>query len=285
MLNRKVDDIIKKVTQLKPMPSNVSRIIWEIEKSDITIDTLTGLISLDQALTALVLQMSNSVSLGYSHSCSTLKEAVMYIGLARLKSILMTSSAANMLKSKLAGYRLGVGELWLHSLATAVAAEWLAQALKYPNAEEAYISGLLHDIGKLLLDQYVLGNYIALVDSVKNNQQPLWLMEEKLLGINHASVGGLIAKHWNFPTTLVDAICYHHYPSFAKKNHQLSAIINLANVFVKGYQLENTFSIGNKIHPESMNILKIDIARVEELKIGMMASGRLPETMKSGQTL
>jgi HD-like signal output (HDOD) protein len=155
MLTQKVNIIVKSVSSLRPMPSNVTRILREVEKTDITIDVLAGLISLDQALAALVLQMSNSVSLGYSRTCSTLYEAIMYIGLARLKSILLTSSATRMLKRGLSGYRLGAGELWHHSLVTAGAAEWLAQTLRYPNPEEAYVSGLLHDMGKLLLDQFV----------------------------------------------------------------------------------------------------------------------------------
>jgi len=194
MLAQKVETIIQSVNSLRPMPSNVSRLLREIDKPDITIDILAGLISLDQALTALVLQMSNSVSLGYARTCSTLYQAIMYIGLARLKSILMTSSATSMLKRSLSGYRLGAGELWQHSLLTASAAEWLAQSLHYPNSEEAYVSGLLHDLGKLLLDQYVFNNYQTISDYVQRYQLPLWQVEEKLLGIDHARVGGLIAE-------------------------------------------------------------------------------------------
>ncbi len=146
------------------MPGNVARILKEMNNPDISIGTLVDFISLDQALAAQVLQMSNSVSLGYPRTCSTLREAIMQIGLGRLKTILLASSASEMLKQRLGGYRLGEGELWHHSLVTAVASEWLAQSLRYPNTEEAYISGLLHDIGKLFLDQFVVKEYAAIVD-------------------------------------------------------------------------------------------------------------------------
>jgi putative nucleotidyltransferase with HDIG domain len=267
------------------MPSNVTRILSEIDKQDITIDGLVGLIGLDQALTALVLQMSNSVSLGYSRTCTTLYEAIMLIGLGRLKTILLSSSATGIMKRNLNGYRLGAGELWHHSLATGVASEWLAQALRYPSPEEAYISGLLHDIGKLLLDQVVLSNYNTIVDYVQKYHVPLWQVEEKLIGIDHATVGGLIAERWNFPVVLVDAIRFHHVPSFARINQRLPAIVNLANSFVEDYQLAGSALLSFDIHPESLNILKINSADVAALKIKMKNSGVFPTLSKDGQKI
>jgi putative nucleotidyltransferase with HDIG domain len=265
------------------MPSNITRILKEIENPYITIEVLVGLISLDQALAALVLQMSNSASLGYARTCSTIYEAIMHLGLNRLKSILLTSSATGMMNRSLSGYRLGAGELWHHSLVTGVASEWLAQALRYPNPEEAYVSGLLHDIGKLLLDQFVLSNYKTIVDFVQQYKLQLWQVEEKLIGIDHASVGGLIAERWNFPVVLVDAIRFHHTPSFARTNQKLPAIVNLANAFSADYSLANSELFSFDIHPESYNILKISTEEVENLKAKMKASGRFPDFSKSGQ--
>jgi putative nucleotidyltransferase with HDIG domain len=285
MLSQRVESIIQSVSSLRPMPSNVSRILSEIEKQDITIEALVGLISLDQALTALVLQMSNSVSLGYSRTCSTLNEAIMLIGLGRLKTILLTSSATGMMKRSLSGYRQGAGQLWHHSLVTAVASEWLAQALHYPNPEEAYVSGLIHDIGKLLLDQVVLSNYSSIVDFVQKHNMPLWQAEEKLIGIDHAKLGGLIAEHWNFPVVLVDAIRFHHVPSFARINQRLPALVNLANSFADDYQVEKSALISCEIHPESLNILKINEADVEKLRFKMKDSGVFPELSKNGQNV
>lgn len=282
MLSQRVENIIQSVTSLRPMPSNVTRILNEVDKRDVTIDVLVGLIGLDQALAALVLQMSNSVSLGYSRTCSTLNEAIMLIGLGRLKTILLTSSATGMMKRSLSGYRQGAGELWHHSLVTAVASEWLAQALRYPNPEEAYVSGLLHDIGKLLLDQVVLSNYNEMFDFVQKYQMPLWQVEEKLIGIDHAKVGGLIAEHWNFPIVLVDAIRFHHAPSFARVNQRLPAIVNLANSFAQDYQISQSSLLSFEIHPESLNILKIDNEDIDQLKIKMKSSRVFPEFSKTG---
>ena len=277
MIAQKVEEVIQSVNSLRPMPANVARLIKEIDQPEISIRRLAELISLDQALASTVLQMSNSVSLGYLRTCSTVYEAVMQIGLGRLKSILLASTATDMLKRRLSGYKLGEGELWRHSLVTAVASEWLAQALRYPNPEEAYVSGLLHDIGKLFLDQFVLNDYAVIVDYVQSYEMRLWQVEEKLLGIDHARVGGMIAERWNFPVVLVDAIRFHHAPSFARTNQRLPAIVNLANSFAADYQPTNAELFSFQIHPESLNILVLDSAGIERLRLGMKTSGLFPD--------
>lgn len=272
-VSQKFEEIIQSMDGLRPMPANVTRILKEIDNPNTSIGMLSDFISLDQALTAQVLQMSNSVLFGYPRTCSTLSTAIMHVGLGRLKSILFASSATDIMKRRLTGYRLGEGELWQHSLVTAVASEWLAQALHYPNPEEAYISGLLHDIGKLFLDQFVLSNYFKMVDYVQQYQMQLWQVEEKLLGIDHARLGGMIAEHWNFPIPLVDAIRFHHVPSFARVNPQLPAIVNVANSFAADYQPANVGLFSFHTHPESLNILKVDDMRLEKLRTGLKTSG------------
>ena len=282
MTSLRVDDIIRSVERLKPMPSNVSHILREIEKQNVGIDALAGMIGLDQVLTALVLQLSNSVSLGYSRTCSTLHEAIMHIGLQRLKSALVTSPATSMMNRSLSGYHLGAGELWQHSLMVGVASEWLAQVLHYPDPEQAYVAGLLHDIGKLLLDQAVFSNYARLADYVQKYNVQLWQVEEKLIGIDHARVGGLIAEHWNFPVVLVDAINFHHVPSFARIIQRLPAIVNLANSFTEDYQVKRSALLSFQAHPESMHILKITPNDLITIKAKMKDSGVFPNFTKVG---
>lgn len=280
MQSLRVDDIIRSVENLKPMPSNVTHILREIEKQNVGIESLAGMIGLDQVLTALVLQISNSASLGYSRTCSTLHEAIMHIGLQRLRSALVTSPATSMMGRSLSGYRLGAGELWQHSLMVGVTSEWLAQVLHYPEPEQAYVAGLLHDIGKLLLDQAVFSNYARLADYVQQYKVQLWQVEEKLIGIDHAKVGGLIAEHWNFPVVLVDAIRFHHVPSFARINQRLPAIVNLANSFTEDYQVSRSALLSFQAHPESLNILRISQSELLKIKSKMKDSGVFPKFAK-----
>ena len=134
------------------------------------------------------------------------------------------------------------------------------------------IGGLLHDMGKLMLDQYVLKDYNVIAYYVHQSRQALWQVEERLIGIDHARVGGLMAKHWNFPVQLVDAIRFHHTPSFAHTHQWLPAMINLANHFSSEFQQSNPDLFSFPLHPETLNILNLDTAQVEVLKNKMKTS-------------
>jgi putative nucleotidyltransferase with HDIG domain len=280
---QKVESIIQLVSGLRPLPSNVMRLLKEVERPEIGIGTIAALINLDQALAELILKASNFATMGYSRKCFTIYDAVMHVGLSRLKTILLTSSATEIMKRGLSGYRLGEGELWHHSLVTAAAAEWLAQTLHYPNPEDAYLSSLLHDMGKLVLDEYVLKDYSVIIFYVHQSRLPLWQVEERLIGIDHARVGGLMAEHWNFPVQLVDAIRFHHTPSLARINQWLPAIVNLANSFSSEFHEGNLSLFSIQFHPESLKILNMDAAQAETLKIKMKASGALPNHSTDGK--
>lgn len=266
MLTQRVQAILQSVNHLRPIPSNVTRVLKELENPRVSLGMIAEYLGLDQALAALVLQMANSAALGYGRSCSSLNDAVVRIGVKRLKSLLLASVAVGPMNRQLSGYRLGAGELWNHSVGTAVTAEWAARTLAYPDPEEAYVAGLLHDIGKLLLDQYVLTDYSQIILYVQKYNQPLWLVEEKLIGIDHARVGGLIAQRWGFPAVLMDAITFHHYPSSAHANVVLPAIVNLANYLTIKIQGSQQGLFCDVLHPDVLTILSLDEVRLERFQ-------------------
>ncbi|MDP3449414.1 MAG: HDOD domain-containing protein, partial [Anaerolineaceae bacterium] len=247
----KVDTIIKTVENLRPMPTSITRALRAIEDSSATSVEISEIIGLDQALSASILQSANSVSMGFSTDCSKLSEAVMRLGFKRLKGLILGIAAVGPFNQSLKGYRFGAGELWNHSIATAVSAEWIARELRYSDPEEAYTAGLLHDMGKLFLDQFVFSDYTRIVDLMLKYKLTLYMAEEQLLGIDHAKVGGLIAEKWNFPVILVDAIRYHHTPSFARSNQRLPAIVNVANSYFENAGNQSALFFERSIHPET----------------------------------
>ena len=269
MLSNKVQSILASVEKLRPMPSNVTRILKEIDDPNISAGMIAEYVGLDQALAALIIQMSNSVALGYGRNCTNLREAVTRIGLKRLKSLLLASSAVGSLNKSLSGYRLGGGDLWNHALSVAIASELLARMVNYRDAEEAYVSGLLHDMGKLILDQYVLTDYATIVLYIQKYKLPLWAVEDKLIGIDHAQVGGLICERWQFPAVLVDAIRYHHYPPNAVSNPQLPAVVNLANAIIS-VKAQNSGLFSSDIHPGTFDILHIKPENFEAMQTKLL---------------
>jgi putative nucleotidyltransferase with HDIG domain len=271
--NPQVNEILRGVSRLRPLPGNSTRILKALDDPSVTAGELADLVALDQALTAYILRVANSAGLGYRTTCSSIKDAVMRLGFKQVRSLVLSTVASGPLASRLNGYRLGDKELWYHSLATASGAHWLATALQYPDPEEAYVAGLLHDIGKLLLDQYVLADYTQIVELMQRYNAPVWQVEEHLFGIDHAAAGGLMTGHWQFPAALVESIRFHHTPSHGQAHQGLAAIVNLANALVP--QERNGLSAleGRVIHPDTLQILRLDEVKVERL------SARLAEAM------
>lgn len=266
MLTTVVQEILVSVERLRPMPTSVTRILKELDNGDVSASRLAEYVGLDQALAALILQMANSASLGYSRTCTNLKDAVMRIGLKRLKSLLLASSSISSMNRSLKGYRLGAGDLWNHSLMTAMGCEALARAINYPDPEQAYVAGLLHDLGKLLLDQYILTDYGKIQEYIQRYQIPLSEVEEKLIGIGHAQVGGLIGERWQFPAVLVEAIRCHHKPSAARIDPLLPAIVNMANAIVIEKYQANSGLFDNSLDETTYAILRIQDGNVEMIR-------------------
>jgi putative nucleotidyltransferase with HDIG domain len=247
------------------MPVNVTRILTAIDEANNTASVISDLIGLDQALAASVLQMANSAGMGYNAECTSLNDAVMRLGLKRVKVLVLGAASSGPLTRRLNGYRLGAGELWNHSVTTAMTAQWISRYVRYPDPEEAYVAGLLHDMGKLILDQYMMVDYLRLLELMRQYKLAMWQVEEKLLGIDHPTIGSLMARKWNFPVVLVDAIRYHHAPSLARTRHQLAAIINVANAFSKDQRHLDSDPYGNHVHPESLQILNLDSVMFERM--------------------
>ncbi len=275
---KKVNSILMSIEQMRPMPTSVTRIMHALDEPNSTGSLIADLIGLDQALAASVMQMANSAAMGSSVNCTSLPDAVMRLGFKRIRTMIMGIGASGPLTHRLSGYRLGAGELWNHSVATAVAAQWLAQAVRYPNPEEAYVAGLLHDMGKLVLDQFVAVDYSRMMDIMQSKKRSLWQVEEDLIGMDHGRVGGLMAEKWRFPPLLSDAIQFHHAPSLANAHEELPAIINIANSFTTPLAHGLVDYYGHIAHPEALRILNIPEPRLETLRTtitGYMLRGNL----------
>lgn len=264
-LCERLNTILEQVQNLQPLPASIHNILRALGRPETTAGELARLVALDQAMTAHTLQAANSVMLGYSTQCSSLNEAVMRLGFNQMKSVVFTGLAANPLSQRLVGYGLGAGALWQHSIATAQYARQIAKAVGYREFEEAYIAGLLHDMGKLLLDQFVLEDYTRIVELMKEKQLNVWQAEEFLFGIDHARLGGLIGKKWDLPNKLVHAIQYHHLPSFAWQYKELSAIVNIANSFTPKDSTSLAGLDGRLPNPIAMEILHLDLFHLDQL--------------------
>lgn len=225
-----IKEVLGSITDLKPLPATVIRALKLMDNPNASIQDIATALSMDQALTARILRRANSAYYGFPYSATTLQEAITRLGFRQIKNILFTLSYSSILGQQVSSYNLGSGELWRHSVAVAITAQQLAERVAYPAADEAYISGLLHDIGKLVLDQYFKVDWNQLLATGKENGLSLSEAEERLFGMNHAQVGSELAAKWSLPPRLVEAIAYHHTPVFANRSPELTGIVHIANI-------------------------------------------------------
>ncbi|ADG82472.1 HDOD domain-containing protein [Thermincola potens] len=225
-----LEDIIKKSEELPALPKVVHKALALIDDPDSTLESISSLISRDPVLTFRVLKLANSAYYGYSRKIATVQEAVLILGLAAVKNLLLTVSVYKIMNKKVAGYILEKGELWKHSMVSALIARQLAQRFSCCDPEKAFMAALTHDIGKIVMNHYIAPQLKEVIAVSERERIPFQKAEEMILGFNHAQVGGGIARQWNLPEELVEAIQFHHEPLSAQINPKLTAITHVADV-------------------------------------------------------
>jgi len=225
----KLEHVLKRIQALPPLPTSAMRVIALTKNPATSARELENVIGQDPALAAGMLRQANSAYYGYARRISSLQEAIVVLGFQATQGLAMASAVAPFLKTQLVGYEIEQDGLWKHSMLTAMAAKNLCKKLKLPYGDVAFTAGLLHDIGKLVISIYVQEVGAYLLEKVTVAKLSYVELEEKIIGFNHATVGGFMAKGWNFPEDLVESISCHHAPSSAQNHAELASVIHVAN--------------------------------------------------------
>lgn len=225
-----LDILINKIEDMPLLPDRISKIISLTENPDSTIKDLEKELLKDQSLTSKILKLANSTYYGYARRISTISQAIILLGSKSIKSLILASTVSQFLIKELpGGYGLEKYDLWHQSQTCAIISRFIAKHLKYEQAEQAYIAGLLRDIGKPLLNYYVSQEYQAILSKVESEGKSFIEAEEEILGFNHAEIGAKVTEKWNFPPNLVESINHHHYPELSKIDPKLVSIVHIAD--------------------------------------------------------
>ncbi|MBX3305512.1 MAG: HDOD domain-containing protein [Nitrospira sp.] len=225
---------IEQLGDLPTLPHVVQRLATMIASPTVSAEEIGTIIEKDQVLAAKVLRLANSPFYGFPSRIGSVSHAVIVLGFNVVKGLTLCASALSIMKDA------GMDQLWRHSLGVAITAKLLATRLDIKNPEELFVSGLLHDIGKVVL--YVkwpdVGNSIK--DAIKTRtDHSLFDIEQELTGLSHAEIGGYLASAWHLPVTLREPILYHHNPMQAKDAILQTAIVHVADILVKGLACGN----------------------------------------------
>jgi putative nucleotidyltransferase with HDIG domain len=265
--------LIANVKDLPPLPVIVMRAMEMALDPEVSVRNLQQLISQDQALSAKILRIVNSAMYSLRREVSTVSHAVAVLGIDTVRSVIMAASVERVFQK---AKDLGTKLMSDHSWGTALAARAIARRVRYANPEEALICGLMHDIGKPVLMQNMKSRYSEIISEVYAGNSNFHQLELLSFGFSHAHVGALLARKWNFPPQLAEAVGYHHNPMSAPSYRQLACIVNLANLFMisMGIGFEKKKDIDLEKQP-STEFLKINnaalVALVSELQAAIQS--------------
>ena len=222
-------DIAEKVGSLPPLPDTAIKLMNVVNDPHSSVEDLVEAIRYDQAITGEVLRVCNSAYFGLARRVSSLNDAMLCLGTLKVMQLVMAIHANSLMASEQRGYGLAAGDLWKHSVGVAIASGALAQKMKLPQAGQAFTAGLLHDIGKVVLNEYVAEQFAEILERVNTQKQSFIEAEQDVLGFNHQDIGGEIAERWQLPEPITRCIRHHHDPSAADPPDPLVDGVHLAD--------------------------------------------------------
>ena len=222
--------ILQKIESIPSLPAIVYKVMQLINDENSNAADFEELIVKDQALTARMLRMVNSSFFSLSRKVNSISDAVVYLGHNTIKSLVLGASTSNLFKKSLKIYGYRKEGLWQHANLVAALSRYVAKSANLTPAEveNCYVSGLLHDIGKLILGPFV-EQYADRFAPVITAHEPLSQAEKEILGFDHGEIGGILLTNWKLPKNLVESVTMHHFSENATVNPRETLVISLAN--------------------------------------------------------
>ena len=249
-------DLSSNVQKLPAMSTVVTELLTTIDQQDVDVDAIAKKISHDQALTVKTLRLANSSFYGMQHKVSSIHGAITILGFRNVRMLIATSAiTASFNPIKIPHFSFT--SFWQHSIGTAICAREIA-IHTCRNPEFAFIAGLIHDIGKLVLVTYYPKQYeCALEYQVLHHCDPEDA-EREILGLDHNEIGRVILQHWKFPEEMQIAVSEQNFSNDMSVN-QLSGIVHLADIFSLALDFANDENaVVPKISPQVWDQLRLD---------------------------
>jgi len=262
--------LIQKIDDLPTLPRTVLKITELVNDPKSSAKDLARVITDDQVLTARLLKLVNSSFYGFPQRISTITGAIVLLGFDAIRSLLLTTCVFDLFAGRNREKRQYQERFWDHSLGCAVGAKVIGNYLRHDKIEELFVSGLLHDIGKIVEMMFLGDEFSKVSDAVNQENILITTAENKVLGYNHTEVGQLLAEEWNLPVKLCQVIAHHHQPHKAGRFALDAAIVHLADILCRALNIGNGGD--NKIPP-------LDKVAWERLKIKTDAIDTIMATM------
>jgi len=230
-------EIISGIHEIGSLPQSLAAVLKILNNPAAGADEIADVIAKDVSLTTRVLKMVNSAQYSRRRKVSKVSEAVIVMGLNSIKMLTLSSSVFGMMPDKELGEKCDVRRIWRHLIETATTARRIAEVTGYKDPEEAFVAGILHDLGIIIMLLYFKGKYIDAVEIMKNNKSGLTAVEKEAFGFTHCDVGAEMVNAWKLPSKLGFVVGNHHnfdHPGLMPQDSELNNIVALADRLTLG---------------------------------------------------
>jgi putative nucleotidyltransferase with HDIG domain len=250
------EQIEQHIDQFPGMPPMCRHLITYLDDPEADFKTITDLVKYDPGLTADILKFANSAYFGAIHKINSLQTALVRLGTKMVMELILSLSVSSNLLPCLPGYGLMAKDLLKHSIWTAVAAQEIAKILNMKQVDMIFTVGLMHDLGKLILDPFVQRERLQFNYVFENPKLSFEQEEKNILGLDHAQAGAAILSKWNLSSEIVAAVRWHHEPDEVDEYQELIHLIHLANMLALSEGIgTGIYGMQYRVSPKTIHIL------------------------------
>jgi len=237
-------ETLSTIPDLPTLPQVATRLQAEVSSPNASAGTISEIIREDPAISIKALKVANSPLYGLGRKVTDIRDAVRILGFKEVYKIVVSMSTLKLFNS---ASHIDYKRFWNHSLSVAFATKAIVDftgkgcaPIDSEKISDLFIAGLLHDIGLLVMDQYMPEKYEAVLNAIPEmGDVPLYGVEYECLGISHGEVGGIILKQWNIPSHIANAVAFHHDSEKIKEDKEITEIVHMANFICNNQGIDN----------------------------------------------
>jgi len=238
MENREIWEILEKIKDLPTLPGVYFKINRLLQDRQASLENVSRAIEVDPAMSAKILRLVNSAFYGMRSKSSSISHAIMVMGFNTVKNAVVSVTVLDTLGFKETLRDFDIAAFWRHSISVAVLAKQLAGGSRLVPVEDAFMTGLLHDIGKIIMVRYFGDEFAKVLQKMREDRCSFADAETEVAAIDHVQIGAYLVRKWQLPENVIEAVAGHHYHISSSASSGLVDCIVIANALANsGYRI------------------------------------------------
>lgn len=273
----KMKKVLDQISGLPTLPAVISQVTKLMQNPRVSANEVGQAISNDQALATKILKVVNSSFYGFPSRITTITHAIVILGFNSIRATALSASVFQTFGKSDKESSFNREAFWKHSIAVGAAAKILAKKMQMKEIEETFLAGLMHDLGKVVLDQFMHEQFEEIIAYVKTNNCIISNAERAVIGVTHADIGMWLAQKWNLNQEFIYIIGNHHSPTSASDYFKINSIIHVADILIRAMDIGNS---GDNLIPK-VNIAAWKLLNIQDDDLPLIFKDIAEEVQKA----